>query len=74
MREKRPGFQVREIWVYESVRYGFQVREIWVCECVRYGFQIREIWVYFRGQGDGHGRRRNGLGEFWGMWGSTWRA
>ena len=38
-------------------------------ECVRYGCKVREIWVYFRGQGNGHGRGRNGLGEFLGCLG-----
>ena len=36
---------------------------------VGYGFPRGEIWVYFRGQGNGHGRGRNGLGEFLGCLG-----
>ena len=52
-----------------SVIPGFHVREIWVYESVRYGFPRGEIWVYFRRQGDGHERERNGLGEFLGCLG-----
>ena len=71
VRGKIPGFQVHGIWVYECVRYGSQEREIWVYECVRYGFQERGIWVYFCGQGNGHGRGRNGLRELLGCMGEV---